>query len=494
MMNPTLLLGIDIGTQGAKAVVIDDKGHVVSSADVSYSFESPQPGWCEQSPSLWWESVIACLHRLWKNGVDPADIRAVGAAGQMHSLVILDERNQPIRPAILWNDGRTLKECGEIEEIIGSDRLFTTTRNPILPGFTAPKLLWLKKNEPHQYSRIKKVLMPKDYIVHELTGEFSADVTDASGTCLLDVQKREWAWDIIKDLGFSSEWFPPVSESQEVVGTIGETASRVTGLPIGIPVVAGAGDNAAAALGNGIITERKGSISIGTSGTVFVPLNELPDLARDQAGTLHLFCHCLPGMWHAMGTTLSAGMSLKWLRDTFEKQNYDDLLDGVEQVEAGADGLLFFPYLNGERSPLNNPQAKGVFFGLTYGHHRKSMARAVIEGVCYSLRDVLDMMEKAGIEVADWTVTGGAIKNPIWTKVLADVYQQHLQVHVEREGPAYGVSILAGLGNGVWKAVTDLPMLDQVVNRIACNRENQHVYDAQFARYQSIAHAMNPLF
>ncbi|MGE7880214.1 xylulokinase [Peribacillus muralis] len=493
-MNQTFLLGLDIGTQGAKAVVIDDMGHVVSSANVSYSFESPQPGWCEQSPSLWWESVISCLHRLWKNGVDPAAIRAIGTTGQMHSLVILDERKHPIRPAILWNDGRTLKECSEMEEIVGSDHLFNKTRNPVLPGFTAPKLLWLKKNEPEHYSQIKKVLMPKDYIVYELTGEFSADVTDASGTCLLNVPDREWAWDVIDKLGFSRDWFPPVSESQEVVGSLSETAAQITGLPIGIPVIAGAGDNAAAALGNGIITEGTGSISIGTSGTVFIPLKELPDLARDQASTLHLFCHCLPGMWHAMGTTLSAGMSLRWLRDAFEKQNYDDLLEGVDQVEAGAGGLLFLPYLNGERSPLNNPAAKGVFFGLSYEHHRKSMARAVIEGVCYSLRDVLDMMEKAEIEVADWTVTGGAIKNPIWTKVLADVFQQHLHVHEEREGPAYGASILAGLGNGVWKAVADLPMLDQKAYRIEFNRENQPVYDAQFARYQSIAQAMNPLF
>ncbi|MBK5446980.1 xylulokinase [Peribacillus sp. TH16] len=493
-MNPSLLLGIDIGTQGTKALVIDHNGHVVSTAQVSYTFDSPQPGWAEQSPSLWWESVISCLNMLWEKGIDSTLIRAVGTTGQMHSLVILDEQNQPIRPSILWNDGRTLKECSEMEEIIGADCLFKTVQNPILPGFTAPKLLWLKRNEPHHFSQIKKILMPKDYIVYELTGEYSADVTDASGTCLLNVQKREWAWDIIKDLGFLEEWFPPVSESKEVIGTISEKAAQLTGLPIGIPVIAGAGDNAAAALGNGIIKEMKGSISIGTSGTVFVPLNELPDVARDEASTLHLFCHCLPGMWHAMGTTLSAGMSLRWLRDTFEKETFDELLKGVDQVEPGAEGLLFFPYLNGERTPLNNPKAKGVFFGLTYRHHRQNMARAVIEGVCYSLRDVFDMMKKAGIEVEDWTVTGGAIKNPLWTEVLADVYQQSLHVHEEREGPAYGASILAGFGNGEWTAVSDLAMLDQQSKMIACNPKNKNVYDEQFARYQTIAQTINPLF
>lgn len=494
MTNHPFLLGIDIGTQGTKVIVIDSTGQVVSTAQVSYPFDSPKPGWTEQSPSLWWDAVVTCLNMLWEKGIDSTAIRAVGTAGQMHSLVILDDQDNPIRPAILWNDGRTKAECKEMEEIIGADRLFKAVQNPILPGFTAPKLLWLKKNEPHHFSRIKKMLMPKDYIVYELTGNYSADVTDASGTCLMNVRKREWAWDIIKDLDFPKEWFPSVCESKEVIGKISEKAGRLTGLPVGIPVVAGAGDNAAAALGNGIFEEKKGNISIGTSGTVFIPLKELPYIQRDEANTLHLFCHSLPGMWHAMGTTLSAGMSLRWLRDMFEKSSYEELLRNVDQVKPGADGLLFFPYLNGERTPLNNPEAKGVFFGLTYEHNRASMARAVIEGVCFSLKDALLMMRKAGMDVSNWTVTGGAIKNSLWPSVLADVLQQPLHVHNEREGPAYGAAILAGFGSGIWKELSDLAILYKQPEIIGFRVENKEMYDRQFTRYQTIAQTINPHF
>ena len=493
-MTEKYLLGIDIGTQGTKVVVIDYNGRVILTTQVSYSFETPQQGWTEQNPELWWDAVIKCLNELWEKGIDPETIKAVGAAGQMHSLVVLDDKGDSIRPAILWNDGRTKEECLEMEALIGENRLFDIIQNPVLPGFTAPKLLWLRKNEPDHFSRIKKMLMPKDYIAYQLTGKFSADVSDASGTCLMNVKKREWAWDIIEELGFSNTWFPPLYESKDVVGEISIEAARVTGLPVGILVVAGAGDNAAAALGNGIFEEKRGNISIGTSGTVFVPLKELPDVKREEAGTLHLFCHSLPGTWHAMGTTLSAGMSLKWAQKLFEKNSYEELLEGADRVAPGAEGLLFFPYLNGERTPLNNPDAKGVFWGLTYEHSRESMARAVIEGVCFSLRDVFDMMRTANIDVNEWTATGGAIKNQLWTAILADIFQQPLKLYDDREGPAFGGAILAGLGSGAWQDISTISEFFGQSETIDPQLENKEIYEQQFDRYQIISKTLNPLF
>ncbi|MED3727901.1 xylulokinase [Priestia filamentosa] len=493
-MTHSYLLGIDVGTQGTKAVVISLEGRVVAEGQSSYQFQSLKAGWAEQHPSVWWEAVTESIRQLWRKGISPHDIKAVGVTGQMHSLVLLGEDGKELREAILWNDVRTMKECKEIEDKIGADMIYDITKNAVLPGFTAPKLLWVKKYEQAVFDKIAHVLMPKDYIVYKLSGMMSADVSDASGTSLFDTEKRDWSAELIKGLGFDIEWFPEVHESSEVVGSIDKKASDHTGLPLHIPVVAGAGDNAAAALGNGIYKESVATISIGTSGTVFTPLKKLPLLKRTEGNTMHLFCHCLPDMWHAMGTTLSAGMSLKWLKEAFYNETYEDILTHIEQVDPGCSGLLFLPYLNGERTPINNPDAKGVFFGMQYKHKQEHFARSVIEGVSFSLKDCLLMIKENGIPVEKIYATGGAVKSKWWTRILADVLQQNLHIHKEREGPAYGASILAGLGIGVWDDVTDLDSLFNQDEVIQYDEKTELIYDKQYRKYKSIYKALEDHF
>jgi xylulokinase len=489
-----LLLGIDIGTQGAKVLAVNTTGEILATGHHSYDFDVPHTGWAEQNPLQWWDGVIKSLQQIWEKGINPKDIQAIGVSGQMHSLVLLDENKQELGTSILWNDVRTENECHDMEQIIGKDKILSITRNSVLPGFTAPKLLWIKKHEPERYRLIRHMMQPKDYIVFKLSGELSSDVTDASGTSLFDVQKREWSKEIIDALDIPFEWLSYVQESQTVVGYVSQSASSLTGLAVGIPVVAGAGDNAAAALGNGIYEEGMGIVSVGTSGTVFVPLKNIPTIADDQLSTLHLFCHCLPDTWHAMGVTLSAGMSLQWFKDTFTDTSYEELLFAVGEVPAGSEGLLYLPYLNGERTPHNDPHAKGVFFGMNYRHTRDHFIRAVLEGVSYSLKDCLELIKKLNIPIETLYVTGGASKSPIWKQILSEVFDRPIMAFEEREGPAFGAALLAGLGTGVWKDPTQFPSFFDKGKETNVNTEHVKIYQQGYEMYQDLYTLLKPLF
>jgi xylulokinase len=484
------VLGIDIGTQGTKALVVDSKGNIQEVGTSSYSFEIPRPGWSEQDPQIWWKAVISSLKILRDKGISLSYIRAVGVSGQMHSSVLLGEDDEVVRPAILWNDVRTTEECAEIEEMVGEKHVYRITKNAVLPGFTAPKLRWIQKNEPDRYRVIRRVMLPKDYIVFRLTGERSTDVSDASGTALFDVAGRKWSEVLMEELGFSPEWFPEVHESRTVVGRVTAEAARATGLPEGIPVVAGAGDNAAAALGNGVFQEGKGIISVGTSGTVFVPLSRVPDFdAREERlKTVHLFCHCLPDTWHTMGVTLSAGMSLSWFCQQFEWRDFEEMLSGVQEIPPGSDGLLFLPYINGERTPHNDPYARGVFLGISYRHSAKHFVRAVLEGVAFSLRDCLELIEKAtSSSPKELYLTGGAVKSRLWSQIFSDVLKRRLIGYEDREGPALGAAFLAGLGIGLWNSPGDLPYQVGSIPRITeTYAGSAEVYDQLYRVYRHL--------
>lgn len=461
MHRQEFLVGIDIGTQGTKAIAVNRNGVIQGTGYSSYGFDVPQPGWAEQHPDLWWNAVIDSMSQLWNRGIQPQDILAVGIAGQMHSSVLLNNEKEVIGPAILWNDVRTTEECRDIEQVVGAERIHAVTRNSVLPGFTSPKLLWIRKHQPERYKLVRHVLLPKDYIVFRLSGELSGDVSDASGTSLFEVGKRKWSKEVIQELGIPYDWMAEVHESSTVVGKVTNSAAKSTGLLAGTPIVAGAGDNAAAALGNGIFKEGTGLVSVGTSGTVFVPLQRVPNIPEGAEGlkTLHLFCHCLPNTWHAMGVTLSAGMSLRWLRDTFRLDTYEKMLSGAAGVPPGAEGLVFLPYLNGERTPHNDSNARGVFYGIHLGHSVDHFVRAVLEGVAFSLRDCMELIQQLNrnSEIKELFLTGGAVKSPVWGRILSDVLKYRLIGYEDREGPAFGAALLAGLGTELWKDPDQLP-------------------------------------
>ncbi|MFC4766757.1 xylulokinase [Effusibacillus consociatus] len=497
-MSRELLVGIDIGTQGTKAIAIDLAGVIQGTGYSSYQFEVPQPGWSEQHPDLWWNGVIDALTQLWEKGIRPQDVQGIGAAGQMHSSVLLSEKKEVLGTAILWNDVRTAVECREIESLVGEKRIYDITRNSVLPGFTAPKLLWIRKHQPERYERIRHVLLPKDYIVFRLSGELSGDVSDASGTGLFNVADRQWADDVIRELGIPRTWMPEVHESSTVVGYVTGEAAKVTGLKKGTPIVAGAGDNAAAALGNGIFKEGTGLVSVGTSGIVLMPLQRIPDVSDmdPDLKTLHMFCHCLPDTWHAMGVTLSAGMSLRWLRDSFKFASYDQMLAGTAEIAPGAEDLFFLPYLNGERTPHNDPNARGVFFGMHFGHTMEHFVRAVLEGVAYSLRDCLELIKRLQphSEIKEMFLTGGAVKSPEWSQILADVLTCRLIGYEEREGPAFGAALLAGLGTGIWKQPQELPGQSGVPRITEVNSEIADRYDRLYPIYRDLYPSLRPVF
>ncbi|MEN1966676.1 xylulokinase [Lentibacillus sp. N15] len=494
-MDMELLMGIDIGTQGTKVLVVDTKGQIVGEGSHAYDFDVPKAGWAEQDPRQWWHAVIESLKQIWAKGIKADQIKGIGVSGQMHSLVLLDRNKEVLGNAILWNDVRTKKECEEIEQAVGRNRTLAITRNAVLPGFTAPKLIWIKKNEPERYARIRHIMLPKDYIVFQLSGVFSCDVSDASGTALFDTQGRDWSTEIMEALHIPFEWLPKVHESQAIVGEVSANAAGLTGLQNGTRIVAGAGDNAAAALGNGIYEEGSGIVSVGTSGTVFAPIKELPPVNDDaQLTTLHLFCHCVPDTWHAMGVTLSAGMSLNWFKQTFSKETFDAFLTGVDAIPAGSEGLYYLPYLNGERTPHNDPNARGVFFGMHYHHTRNHFTRAVLEGVSYSLKDCYELIKRCHVSIKDLYVTGGASKSAAWRQILADVLGRQLTFFDGREGPAYGASLLAGLGAGIWNSPKDFPAVFSARNETATIRENAKKYDVDYQMYQKIYEQVKPLF
>ena len=430
----TGVVGIDVGTTGVKAVAVSPDGEVVARAERSYPLSTPRPLWSEQDPHDWWAASEAALAEVCAG----REVAGIGLSGQMHGLVCLDAAGEVIRPAILWNDQRTAAECEEIEERIGLERLIAHTGNRALTGFTAPKLLWLRRHEPDAYARIARIALPKDYVRLRLAGEWAIDVADASGTLLLDVAARSWSGDVVDALELPAAWLPPVLESPAVSGA---TAS-------GTPVAAGAGDCAAAALGVGVDRPGPVSIVLGTSGVVFATL---PRYEPEPEARVHVFCHAVPGAWHAMGVMLSAAGSLQWFRDRIAPGvPFDVLVEEAERWEPGAEGLLFLPYLQGERTPHADPDARGAFVGLQLRHDRGALTRAVLEGVAFGLRDSLDLLGGLGCEPSVGRVSGGGSRGGLWLRILASVLGLPLETTAAEEGSAYGAALLGGVAGGVF--------------------------------------------
>jgi len=449
LSEPGSLIGLDIGTGGARAVAIDQLGNAVATASEPYPLSTPRPGWTEQDPEHWWAAGQAVLKRV-TGRLTQAPL-ALGLTGQMHGSVFLDEAGRVIRPALLWSDQRTASQCRTITERVGAERLIQITGNPAITGFQAPKILWLRENEPDAYARVRHVLLPKDYVRLRLTGGYATDASDASGTLLLDLRRRAWSEEILDALDVPPDWLPRVHEGPDVTGTISAGAAPGTGLAAGLPVAAGGGDNAAAAVGNGIVREGIVSSSIGTSGVVFAD-SEKPRI--EPSGRLHAFCHAVPGRYHLMGVTLSAGGSLRWWRDVAGGGlDYKALAASATEAPPGSEGLLFLPYLTGERTPHLDPHASGAFVGLTLRHSLSHLTRAVMEGVTYSLGDCLDLMTGLGVVVDEVRATGGGGRSPLWRQLQADVFGLPVHRTSIDEGPAFGAALLAGVAAGVYADV-----------------------------------------
>lgn len=456
------LLGIDLGTSGVKSILFDLEGNAVASATEEYPLYQPHNGWAEQEPEDWWRAASAAVRKTVRDsGVSPSDIKGVGLSGQMHGLVMLDAEGKVLRRSILWCDGRTAEECREITAKVGKKRLIEITANPALPGFTASKILWVRRHEPELYARCRHILLPKDYIRWRLTGLIAAEVSDASGTNLLDVPRRRWSEEVLEKLGIDPALLGQLHESCEVAGAVTAAAAAQTGLSEGTPVVAGAGDNAAAAVGTGVVEEGKAFTTIGTSGVIFAHSDQVE---IEPMGRVHTFCSAVPGAWAVMSCTLAAGLSLKWLRDNFfaaEKEaasgageNIYALMDReAERVPIGANRLIFLPYLMGERSPLLDTDCRGVFFGLSAIHTKYDMLRAVMEGVVYSQRNCLDILREMGVSTEHMLACGGGGSSALWRGMLADVYGCPVSTVASQEGPALGAAILAGVGVGLYPDV-----------------------------------------
>jgi xylulokinase len=434
MPGDTALVGLDVGTTGVKAVAVDPDGAVLATAERGYPLSTPKPGWSEQDPEDWWRASEAALAEVSAG----REVAGIGLSGQMHGLVVLDGDDRVLRPAILWNDQRTGAECAAIEERIGLDRLIGLTGNRALPGFTAPKVLWLRANEPETYARVRRICLPKDYVRLRLTGAWAIDVADASGTLLLDVAGRRWSEEVLDELEIPGAWLPPVLESPAVSG---ETRD-------GAPVAAGAGDCAAAALGVGVDRPGPASVVLGTSGVVFAAL---PAYTPDELARVHVFCHAVPGTWHAMGVMLSAAGSLQWLHDAVAPDApFDGLLDEAARWEPGAEGLLFLPYLQGERTPHADPDARGAFTGLQLRHDRGALVRAVLEGVAFGLKDSLDLLRALGVHVTSARVSGGGARSELWLRICASVLGVPIERTAVDEGSAFGAALLGGVAGGVF--------------------------------------------
>lgn len=480
------LLGVDLGTSGVKALLINAQGTVVASASESYPLYTPQPLWAEQDPDDWWRATCRAIRAvLSQSGVAAQQVRGVGLSGQMHGSVFLDERGESIRPALLWCDQRTAAECAWITERVGERTVLQTTLNPVLTGFQAGKIIWLRNHEPEHYAQVRQVLLPKDFIRYRLTGESATEVSDASGTALFNVPQRDWAYEMLDLLELPREWFPKVHESPEITGRVSPQAAQATGLAEGTPVVGGAGDQAAGAVGVGVVQTGRASVSIGTSGVVFAHLDS-PQV--DTHYRTHTFCHAVPGAWHVMGVMLMAGGALQWYRETFAPDtDYDVLLQEAERASAGAEGLLFAPYLSGERTPYPDPQARGAFVGLTLAHQRAHCTRAVLEGVAFGLRDSLEVLKTMSVPLSELRLTGGGAKSPLWRQILASVFGQLVYTLQAEEGPAYGVALLAGVGTGVWQTVPDAcAHTVQLASETEPDPQQCEIYQAVYQRYRRL--------
>lgn len=492
-MSSCVLIGLDVGTSGTKAVAIDEQGVLLASTLKEYPLHSPKPGWAEQDPADWKKAALEALTELAAK-VDAGNVKAIGLTGQMHGSVFLDAQNTVLRPALLWCDQRTAAQCDTITQKAGGEAaLLEMVSNPALTGFTAPKILWLRDNEPHLFDCVKKVLLPKDYIRWILTGEYATDVADASGTLLFDVKNRCWHRELISRLGLDADLMPQAFEGPEITGTLTAAIAQTTGLPQGIPVVAGGGDQAAGGVGCGIVRKGIVSSSLGTSGVVFAFADEV---STDPQGRVHTFCHSVPGKWHVMGVMLSAGGALQWYRNTLCKEEmdlaktsgkdaYTYITEAAEGIPPGAEGLLFLPYLSGERTPHKDPFAKAAFIGLSLRHTKAHMARSVLEGVGFGMRDSLDIMRDMGIPLDVSRISGGGARSTLWRQIMADTGRITIsRINVD-EGPAYGSAILAGVGGGCFTSVEEAcDSIIQEIDRTEPVEENALHYDQYLREYR----------
>ncbi|MCA1900544.1 MAG: xylulokinase [Chloroflexi bacterium] len=487
-------IGIDASTTATKALLMDKNGKVLGVASNEYSFETPRPLWSEQSPALWWDAAAASVRQVMKTtGADASSVKGIGLTGQMHGLVLLDENGEVLRPAILWNDQRTAAQCDEIRRRLGKEQFIQITGNDALTGFTAPKILWVQENEPEVWKRARHILLPKDYVRYKMTGEFAVDCADGAGTILFDLKKRAWSPEVLKALDIPAEILPKTFEGTEVTGALSPAAAKELGLTAGIPVFGGGGDQAAAAVGTGAVRAGVVSLSLGTSGVVFAATD---GAAIEPEGRLHAFCHSAPGKWHFMGVMLSAAGSLRWHRDTFAPgTNYDALLAPTAEVPPGSDGLVFLPYLTGERTPHPDPLARGAFVGLTVRHTFPHLTRAVLEGVSFGLRDSFELMKNAGLkDISQVRVTGGGARSPLWRQILADVFNAEIVTVNAEEGAAYGAALLAATGAGAFSSVESAcDAVIQITGSVQPGK-NQAVYEKLYPVYRALYPALSPQF
>jgi xylulokinase len=488
-----LFLGIDISTTAAKALLINEAGAVVKSCSTPITISQPRPLWSEQDPEEWWHGTVTSIRAVLQD-VDATRVRAIGLTGQMHGLVLLDQSGEVIRPAILWNDQRTGPQCEVIRERIGRKRLLEITGNDALPGFTAPKILWVQEHEPANWSETRHILLPKDYVRYRLTGEHATDRADGSGTLLFDLRKRDWSEQVTTALGIPGHYLPKTYEGPEVTGRLTSGAAESLGLPSGIPVVGGGGDQAAQAVGVGAVEPGIVAVTLGTSGVVFAATRR-PIVEAE--GRLHSFCHSVPDRWHLMGVMLSAGGSLRWYRDNMAPGvDFDRLLEPAAAIPAGSEGLLFLPYLSGERTPHPDPLARGAFVGLTGRHTLAHLTRSVLEGVAFGLRDSFELIRsQANIEMKEVRLSGGGAQSPLWRQILCDVLNTDLAVVNVTEGAAFGAALLAGVGVGVWPDV--LAATRSVVKTTHQYRprpDSASRYELQYEHYRRLYPALKEIF
>jgi len=503
-----MLLGVDLGTTAVKALLINEAGETLASATVEYPLSTPRPLWSEQDPADWWRGTVEAIRRvLTKAGASGAQVRGVGLSGQMHGLTLLDRAGDVLRPAILWNDQRTAEQCEEMMRRVGGPaRMRELIANVPNPSYTAPKVLWVRENEPHIYERIAHILLPKDYIRYKLSGEFATEVGDATGMALLDVRQRTWSDEMLRLLDIPRAWLPLCAESHVPTAQVSQVAAQETGLAAGTPIVGGSGDQPAAAVGLGSVREGIVNVTLGTSGVVFASIEHYPPM-RDTA--IEVFCHAVPETWFFMGVMLSAGGSLRWHRDVIASGHpglasavggsdaYDVLLADAARIPIGTEGLVFLPYLTGERTPHRDPLARGAFVGLTLRHTQAHLARAVVEGISFGLRDSIELMRELGLRMSEVRAAGGGARSAIWRQMLADIFEADIALVNSTEGGAFGVALLAGVGIGLWRNAREA--CDAVIRVTARTSPSadpavRRQYAEAYARFRDLYPALKPAF